>query len=116
MDTITAAISSALLVEAIVAIIAGAYIVNLYLRRQGDSRFFRMLIQADILAVTAGAVIAAVIAGAFVDIRLPQPWGMIVAGSAIAGLMFMPIYHAWTLAAIRRARGDRTPPPLREGD
>lgn len=92
---------------AVACIVAGGYIWYVYERRNEDALFLTRLVHRDIRVSLASALIAAVIAWAYLFEPLPRPWGGIIIGTALIAMMLGPVDDAllW-FRERRRIAGD----------
>jgi hypothetical protein len=92
---------------AIVCVMSGAYVYRVYRLRHEEALFLTRLVHRDIRVSIASAVIAGLIAYAYLFEPLPRPWSGVLIGGALIVMMYGPISDAmlWR-SERRRVKGD----------
>jgi uncharacterized membrane protein YfcA len=104
---VEAAIGIVALVIALSCVMSGAYVYSVYRQRHEEALFLTRLVHRDIRVSAASAVIAGIIAVAYLAEPLPRPWSGLLIGGALIVMMLGPVSDAllWRKER-RRPKGD----------
>lgn len=95
------------LITAVVSVISGAYVYWVYSQRTEEALFLTRLVHRDVRVSISSALIAGVIAWAYLVEPLPRPSGAVIIGAALIVMMTGPISDALLWRRERhRAAGD----------
>ena len=79
---------------AMACVVSGAYVYYVYRQRHEEALFLTRLVHRDVRVSIASAVIAGIIAIAYLAEPLPRPWGGLLIGGALIAMMLGPVSDA----------------------